>query len=113
MPDKAEGGATCEDGPAPAGPRYVVYILACADGTLYTGVARDVHKRIAEHNGERGRGARYTAARRPVRLVYQNACEGRAEAQREEARIKALTRTQKNALLIAYAAQARHQRDES
>lgn len=83
---------------------YFVYILACADGTLYTGIARDPAKRLAEHNGERTRGARYTAARRPVRLVYQQACAGRAEAQREEARIKGLPRAQKAALVQAYAA---------
>ncbi|MDX2203142.1 MAG: GIY-YIG nuclease family protein [Hyphomicrobiaceae bacterium] len=87
-------------------PTYFVYILGCADGTLYTGIARDVEKRLAEHNGARAGGARYTAARRPVRLVYQAPCAGRAAAQREEARIKALTRAEKEALLRARALQA-------
>lgn len=83
-------------------PAYVVYMLACADGTLYTGIARDVAKRLAEHNGERGKGARYTAARRPVRLVYQQRVVGRSAAQREEARLKALTRADKDVLVLAY-----------
>ncbi len=83
-------------------PAYVVYMLACADGTLYTGIARDVAKRLAEHNGERGKGARYTAARRPVRLVYQQQVVGRSAAQREEARLKALSRADKDVLVVAY-----------
>jgi putative endonuclease len=90
--------------PEQAAPSYFVYILACADGTLYTGIARDVTRRLAEHNGERANGARYTAARRPVRLVYRQEFAGRSEAQREEARIKALTRAEKDALLAAFRA---------
>ena len=46
---------------------YSVYILECADGTLYTGIAADVQRRLFEHNGANRKGARYTSARRPVR----------------------------------------------
>lgn len=95
------------DGKAGEEPVYVVYMLACADGTLYTGIARDVARRLAEHNGERGKGARYTAARRPVRLVYQQVFAGRSAAQREEARLKALSRADKDVLVLAYRRQHR------
>ena len=50
---------------------YSLYIVCCADGTLYTGIAVDVARRVLQHNGEKRNGARYTSARRPVRLVYQ------------------------------------------
>lgn len=83
----------------PVAASYWVYMLRCADGTLYTGVARDVEKRLAEHNGERGRGARYTAPRRPVRVVYRAEFPDRSTAQQEEARIKALPRAAKQGLI--------------
>ena len=73
---------------------FSVYILTCADGTLYTGIAKDVVKRIEEHNTHE-RGAKYTRARRPVKLVYRKECENRSEAQKEECRIKKLTRLEK------------------
>ena len=80
---------------------YSVYIVQCADGSLYTGIAIDVARRVAEHNGEKCRGARYTSARRPVTLVYQAPCGTRADACRQEARIKRLTRGQKLTLIDA------------
>ncbi|WP_303909335.1 GIY-YIG nuclease family protein [Thiohalomonas denitrificans] len=80
-----------------------VYIICCADGTLYTGVARDVERRLAEHNGG-PRGARYTRGRRPVKLVYREAAADRAAACRREASIKSLSRSQKEALIRAAAA---------
>jgi putative endonuclease len=76
-------------------------MLRCADGTLYTGVAIDVVQRIAEHNGHGARGARYTRARRPVTLVYQEPAASRAAACRREYRIKQLTRREKLALIAA------------
>jgi putative endonuclease len=79
---------------------YSLYIVVCADGTYYTGIARDVDRRVMQHNGEKGKGARYTASRRPVRLVYQAHFATRSEALKEEARIKGLTRAEKE-LLIA------------
>jgi putative endonuclease len=80
---------------------YVLYIVECADGTFYTGIATDLQRRLDQHNGEKPRGARYTAARRPVRLVYEARFETRSAAQKEEHRIKRLTRTEKQALILA------------
>ena len=80
---------------------YWVYIVACADGTLYTGIAIDVARRLAEHNGEKPKGARYTSARRPVTLLYCAAFPTRSDAQKEEARIKKLSRADKQKLIDA------------
>jgi putative endonuclease len=82
---------------------YWVYIVACADGTYYTGVATDVARRLAEHNGEKPRGARYTSARRPVTLEYQACFPDRSTAQKEEARIKQLSRAAKAAFIASAA----------
>lgn len=79
-------------------PAWHVYILECADGSLYTGVARDVRRRLAQHNGELAGGARYTSGRRPVVLRWCEAAEDRAGAQRREAEIKRLPRPAKLAL---------------
>ena len=76
-------------------------MLRCADGSLYTGITTDIARRIAEHNGEGGLGARYTRSRRPVQLVYAEAAANRAEAARREAAIKKLDRTSKLALCAA------------
>ena len=76
-----------------------VYILRCADGTLYTGWTADLAARLAEHNA--GRGARYTRGRRPVALVYQEELPTQAEAMRRERALQRLRRTQKLALIAA------------
>ena len=91
--------AAASEPPAEPGAPFWVYVLRCADGTLYAGVARDLSRRVSEHNGERRNGARYTAARRPVCIVYQRQFANRSLAQQEEARIKALTRAEKEALI--------------
>lgn len=83
------------DAAAEAG--WFVYILRCADGTLYTGITSDLARRCAQHNA--GRASRYTRARLPVRLVYREPCVGRGPALRREAAIKALPRRQKLALV--------------
>lgn len=75
-----------------------VYVLRCADGSLYTGITTDVDRRLAEHNGDGAAGARYTRSRRPVALVYAEAAASRAEAARREAAIKRLDRARKLAL---------------
>jgi putative endonuclease len=80
---------------------YSLYIVACADGTYYTGIATDVQRRIQEHNGSKPKGARYTSARRPVMLVYEAAFATRSEASKEEARIKRLTRQEKHELIVS------------
>lgn len=76
---------------------HFVYILRCADGTLYTGSAKDPAARERVHNA--GRGARYTSGRRPVHVVYSEACESIGQALRREHQLKALTRTEKEALV--------------
>ncbi|MCZ6828030.1 MAG: GIY-YIG nuclease family protein [Gammaproteobacteria bacterium] len=78
---------------------WQVYLLRCADGSLYTGVATDVGRRLQQHNGELNGGARYTRSRRPVTLVWQAGCESRGEALQREAEIKSLTRAQKTELI--------------
>ncbi|MCF6205707.1 MAG: GIY-YIG nuclease family protein [Sulfurovum sp.] len=66
---------------------YYVYMLECADGTLYTGIATDVKRRVEEHNHS-DKGAKYTRSRRPVKLVYQEAFEDRSSASKREYHIK-------------------------
>lgn len=73
-----------------------VYIVRCADGTLYTGYAVDVAQRCAAHND--GKGAKYTAGRRPVTLVYQEEHPTAGDALRREAALKRLSRAAKEAL---------------
>jgi putative endonuclease len=73
-----------------------VYIVRCADGTLYTGYARDPQARAAAHNN--GRGARYTSGRRPVALIYVEAFRSRGQALRREHAIKQWPRHKKEAL---------------
>ena len=70
-----------------------VYILLCADGTLYTGATKHLSERVRAH--EKGRAAKYTRSRRPVCLVYQARVRSWSAALRKELRIKALTRAQK------------------
>jgi putative endonuclease len=74
-----------------------VYILRCADGTLYTGWTVDVERRLASHRS--GDGARYTRSRLPVELLASFSMSDASSARREEARIKRLTREQKLALV--------------
>jgi putative endonuclease len=80
---------------------YSLYIVECADGTFYTGIATDVRRRVLEHNSAKGKGARYTSARRPVVLVFETRFATRSDALKEEARIKQLTRHQKQTLISA------------
>ena len=81
--------------------RWHVYLVRCADSTLYTGVAMDVARRVAEHNGAGKAGARYTRSRRPVQLVYHEAAANRSAACKREYRIKQLPRREKLALIKA------------
>jgi putative endonuclease len=81
----------CDTGAA----AWRVYLLRCADGTLYTGVTRDLPRRLRQHNGEIVGGARYTRSRRPVELLWYEVHTQRGDAQRAEARIKGLPRRAK------------------
>ena len=74
---------------------WFVYILCCADGTLYTGIAKDVEKRIVQHNTDDKAGAKYTRARRPVELVYSESCGSRSEASKREYQVKRMARKDK------------------
>ena len=78
---------------------WYVYILQCADETLYTGITTDLERRIAEHNGDNCKGARYTKSRQPVNLIYFDQQKDRATASIREAQIKKLTRAEKIALI--------------
>lgn len=70
-----------------------VYILRCADDTLYTGVTNNLEKRLADH--ENGTGAKYTRGRAPLTLIYKEVCENRSHAQSREYAIKALSKAEK------------------
>jgi len=74
--------------------KYFLYILRCADKTLYTGITTDLSRRVSEHNST-SRGAKYTCGRRPVRLVYSKEFANRSAASKEEARLKKLPRIEK------------------
>ena len=77
---------------------YYLYVLMCADGTLYTGITLDVARRVEEHNSSDTAGARYTRSRRPVRAIYQKEVGDESAAKAEEYRFKQLTRSAKLAL---------------
>ena len=78
---------------------YFVYMVRCADGTLYTGWARDPEARVQVHNS--GKGAKYTRARRPVSLVYLEECESLSLALQREAQLKPWSKARKEALVAA------------
>jgi predicted GIY-YIG superfamily endonuclease len=77
---------------------WSVYILRCGDGSLYTGIAKDVGARVKQHN--EGRGATYTRTRLPVRLLYQEDALTRSEALVREAQIKAMPRSRKEEIIF-------------
>jgi predicted GIY-YIG superfamily endonuclease len=77
----------------PSGDEWFVYMVRCADGSLYTGIAKDVARRCRQHNS--GTASRYTRSRRPVALVYHEAHPGQGSALKREAAIKALDRQEK------------------
>ena len=77
---------------------YFLYILECADSTLYTGITTDLERRISEHNSS-DLWAKYTHARRPVKLVYYEKLENRSDASKRELQVKKLTKKQKIELI--------------
>jgi putative endonuclease len=79
--------------------RWWVYVLRCADGTLYTGVTTDPDRRLGQHNA--GTASKYTRSRRPVVMVHREAKRGRGPALKRELAIKALPRKAKEALIAA------------
>lgn len=76
---------------------WTVYMLRCADDSLYTGIAKDVTARLATHNA--GKGAKYTRARLPVRLVWSESAEDRSTATKREIALKKLDRRKKLAMV--------------
>ena len=76
---------------------HFVYVVRCADGSLYTGYALDPQARVAAHNI--GRGARYTSGRRPVSLVYSERFESIGDALRRERQLKRLSKARKEILV--------------
>ena len=81
---------------------YYLYILECADLTLYTGITVDLERRVLEHNTSKA-GAKYTKARRPVQLIYSKKFRTRSTASKEEYRIKKLSRSEKFSLITKQA----------
>jgi len=77
---------------------WYVYIVRCADDRLYTGITTNIKRRITEHNAS-SKGAKYTRVRRPVVLVFFSKWKNRSEASREEARIKKMTRKEKEVFI--------------
>ena len=78
-------------------PPYHLYILRCNDNSLYTGVTLDIEKRLIKHNS--GKGAKYTASRRPVQLVYSEKCKDKGAALKREIEIKKWSKAKKEKLL--------------
>ena len=80
--------------------KWYVYMVRCADSTLYTGIAKDVERRVVQHNA--GQGAKYTRGRGPVVLVYREAAKDRPAALRREHEIKQLRLTAKRTLIADF-----------
>ncbi len=85
--------------------RYWVYIVRCADGSLYTGITNDLSRRIRLHNT--GLGSKYTRSRIPVTLAYAEAASSKGEALRREIQIKKMSRSSKLLLSASYSARNR------
>jgi len=80
--------------------KWNVYIVSCSDGSLYTGTATDVSRRVAEHNSNDVLAAKYTRGRRPVMLVYQEKCDTRSAACKREYEIKQMGKQEKLMLIV-------------
>lgn len=76
---------------------WFLYILECSDGTLYTGITKDLERRLEQHNA--GKASRYTRVRRPVNLVYNELCSTRTAALVRECEVKEMTRQKKFSLI--------------
>ena len=79
---------------------WYVYMVRCGDGTLYTGIAKDVPRRLAEHEGSTGRGAKYLRGRQPLELLLTHEAGSREAALRVEHRVKRLPRARKEHLVM-------------
>jgi putative endonuclease len=97
MSSKTEAGAGVDPEISQA---WQVYILECGDGSLYTGITRDLEERVLTHN--KGTGAKYTRGRLPVRLIYAEPAPDRAIATQREMAIKKLSRPNKLSLIGSF-----------
>ncbi len=88
----------------PSKPRWLVYLLRCRDGSLYTGITNDLPKRLKAHAA--GRASRYTRSRLPVGIAYTEPQPSKSRALKREAAIKKLSRRQKEILLGTWQGQA-------
>lgn len=95
MEEKETASGAQADGP------WVLYILHCRNDTFYTGITKDIHRRLKMHQA--GKASLYTRTRRPVRLIYYEYCDGRAQALVREYKVKALPRRGKEALVASCA----------
>jgi len=86
---------------------WFVYILRCADDSLYTGITTNLQKRLDQHNGINKKGAKYTHSRRPVVLVYQETLDSRSSASKREHEIKSLKKHQKEVLITTDSQQSK------
>ncbi len=84
--------------------QWILYILECKDGSLYTGITDDLSRRIQMH--ESGKGAKYTRGRGPLTLVYSEECESHSHALKREYAVKSLTRNEKLQLCDSYVTKA-------
>jgi putative endonuclease len=78
--------------------KWFMYVVRCSDGTLYTGITKDIKKRVLEHNYGT-RGAKYTKSRRPVQLIYRRECESHSHALKEEWAFKKLRKAKKERII--------------
>jgi putative endonuclease len=85
--------------------QWFVYMLRCADNSLYTGVTTDIERREKEHNSKTASAAKYTRVRQPVKVVYQEQAEDRSSACKREWAIKKLSKIRKEALVDALSQQ--------
>jgi len=90
-----------DQNPTTGKPSWFIYLLCCRDSSLYTGITTDLSRRLHEHNNS-GKGAKYTQARRPVRLVYWEPAPDRAAAARREYQIRKLSASTKKRLIADF-----------
>jgi len=81
---------------------WTVYFLRCNDNSLYTGITTDIKRRLHQHNNTK-LGAKYTRARRPVKLVYSETAADKSTASKREYQLRTLTKKKKEEIVLAYA----------
>ena len=100
-PESAPESAPRTHSPPANAAVWLVYLLECADGTLYCGVTNNMDRRLNQHNGQVPGGARYTRGRRPVLLLANRACGDKSEALRLEKAVKSRPKTHKLQFLLS------------